>query len=142
MKQQKFVRLIIQSPKGILLIHEVKGTYDGWNFPGGKIDPNETTEEAARRELWEEMNLKIKKLTFLYETNVYFNQSISKWYGYLYLAEVEDFDTLKIKEPQMCREWCFVPFKDLASFHKCAIPTEFIQFLSNNLSDIEYNLKI
>lgn len=138
MIQQKFVRLIIQNPKGILLIHEIKGTYDGWNLPGGKIDPNETPEDAARRELWEEMNLKTKKLTFLYETSVYFNQPISRWYGYLYLADIEDFDTLKINEPQMCREWCFVSLKELASFPGCAIPEELKTFLLNNLSDIRH----
>lgn len=36
-----------------------------WEFPGGKIEPNETSEETIIREIKEELNLTIKVNGFL-----------------------------------------------------------------------------
>jgi 8-oxo-dGTP pyrophosphatase MutT (NUDIX family) len=36
----------------VLLIHRPR--YDDWSFPKGKLDPGETWEQAALREVWEE----------------------------------------------------------------------------------------
>lgn len=39
----------------VLLVHRPK--YDDWSFPKGKVDPDETIEEAAAREVREETGL-------------------------------------------------------------------------------------
>jgi len=46
----------------VLLMHHAK--LDKWLFPGGHIDPNETPDDAAKREVKEETGLDIKLLNF------------------------------------------------------------------------------
>jgi 8-oxo-dGTP pyrophosphatase MutT (NUDIX family) len=53
------------SPR-VLLVHRPR--YDDWSFPKGKLDPGETVEEAALREVKEETGLKcriIRKLAVM-----------------------------------------------------------------------------
>lgn len=38
---------------------------DGWEFPGGKIEPNETPEEAIVREIKEELDIEIEVVELL-----------------------------------------------------------------------------
>lgn len=50
----------------VLLVH--RPTYDDWSFPKGKLDPGETIEQAAVREVREETGLDcriIRKLAIL-----------------------------------------------------------------------------
>jgi 8-oxo-dGTP diphosphatase len=54
---------IIENEKGqILIARRKKGkALEGlWEFPGGKIEKNETIEECLKRELLEEMNIQIE----------------------------------------------------------------------------------
>ena len=42
---------------------EFKG---GWEFPGGKIEENETPEDALKREIFEELNVSINVEKYIY----------------------------------------------------------------------------
>ena len=67
LKTIRVVAAIIQDGDRIFATQRGYGAYkDGWEFPGGKIEPGETPEEALRREIMEELNTLIavgKKLT-------------------------------------------------------------------------------
>lgn len=67
LKTIRVVAAIIQDRDRIFATQRGYGEYkDGWEFPGGKIEPGETPEEALRREIMEELNTRIavgKKLT-------------------------------------------------------------------------------
>ena len=57
------VAAIITNSEGKILIAQrnFKKSQGGlWEFPGGKIEPNETPEEAIAREIKEELNMDIK----------------------------------------------------------------------------------
>lgn len=57
------VRIIAIRDKQILL---VRHTYlDGWFLPGGGVLSNETLEDAARRELFEETGVVLEKVTLI-----------------------------------------------------------------------------
>ena len=61
MKQIEVVAAIIHNAEGrIFATQRGYGDYkDGWEFPGGKMEPGETPEEALKREIWEELETKI-----------------------------------------------------------------------------------
>ena len=61
MKQIEVVAAIIHDAEGrIFATQRGYGDYkDGWEFPGGKMEPGETPEEALKREIWEELETKI-----------------------------------------------------------------------------------
>lgn len=61
MKEIEVVAAIIHDDKGrVFATQRGYGDYkDGWEFPGGKMEPGESPEEALRREIWEELETKI-----------------------------------------------------------------------------------
>ena len=60
MKTIEVVAAIIHQVGRILATQRGYGDYKGWwEFPGGKIEPGETQEQAIRREIAEELNVQI-----------------------------------------------------------------------------------
>ncbi len=59
---------VITEHEGRLLLvrHVLPGRYDFWVAPGGGVQGNESYEEAARREVWEETGLAVKVGRLLY----------------------------------------------------------------------------
>lgn len=60
MKEIKVVAAIIQKENKILATKRGYGEFiNMWEFPGGKIEPGETKEQALFREIKEELNIEI-----------------------------------------------------------------------------------
>lgn len=58
MKEINVVCGIIEKDDKVLIAKRGKGTDEGfWEFPGGKVEENESKEDAILRELYEELNV-------------------------------------------------------------------------------------
>ena len=61
MKTIRVVAAIIRDKGRIFATQRGYGPYkDGWEFPGGKIEPGETPEEALKREIREDLDTEIE----------------------------------------------------------------------------------
>ena len=66
MKTVKVVAAIITKDNKIFATQRGYGDFkDGWEFPGGKVEPGETPEDAIVREIKEELKAEIKVTGFL-----------------------------------------------------------------------------
>lgn len=66
MKTIHVVAAIIQDGDKTLSCQRGYGEFkDGWEFPGGKVEPGETNEQAIIREIQEELHATIGNLEFL-----------------------------------------------------------------------------
>lgn len=64
MKQQTYVGVMVKCGDKILLCKRNNiGSYPGmWSIPGGKLEADESTQDGARREFFEETNVDIKDM--------------------------------------------------------------------------------
>ncbi|RHZ35657.1 dTMP kinase [endosymbiont GvMRE of Glomus versiforme] len=91
-------RVIIKNEKGEFLL--VKDKKWGWNFPGGKIEPNESPTAAAKREVFEETNLVTEDLKLIAIKNIFYAnlpKGNQHWKGYFYQVSKYSGE-IKIKE--------------------------------------------
>ena len=67
MKTLKVVAAIIEKDDRILIAQRLKGDLEGrWEFPGGKYEKNESGQEAIKREIYEEFDVKLTVKEYLF----------------------------------------------------------------------------
>jgi len=57
--------VVVRDPEGRLLLQERRYPEGRWCFPGGLMELGESTEDTARRELWEEAALNVGELRLI-----------------------------------------------------------------------------
>ena len=112
-RPQVGVGVIVIKNKQILL-GERKGSHGAgaWQFPGGHLEYQESIEECAVREVYEEAGIQIKNLRYGPFTNDLFAQE-DKHYVTLYIIADYARGELEIKEPEKCQQWRWYDWQHL-----------------------------
>ena len=97
---------VIVINEGKVLLGKRKNAHGagGWQFPGGHLEYNESIEDCAKREVFEETGLRIKGVRPGPYTNDIFLKE-GKHYVTLFVIARYDSGTLEVKEPDKCEKW-------------------------------------
>lgn len=127
MKKINLAGCVILSGNAILLLHRIKT--DWYELPGGKIDSGETPEDAAKRELKEELLCEVTIIRLL-GTKDFEENGYTMGYNW-FLAKIEEGQTPKIGEPEKFSEYAAIPLKDLPNYKLSTNMQNFLQALTN-----------
>ena len=83
-----------------------------WCFPGGHLEFNESFEECAKRETYEETGIKIRNIRLGTTTNDIFKDE-GKHYITILMVSEYDSGEVKIMEPEKCEEWDWFEWDNL-----------------------------
>jgi len=86
-----------------------------WNGVGGKVEQNETIEEAAKRETQEEIGVNVKSINKIAEVSFYFSNNFL-WNQLVHVYFSDDWDGEPIESEEMNPKWfpiSEIPFKNM-----------------------------
>jgi 8-oxo-dGTP diphosphatase len=75
-----------------------------WAFPGGHLELNESWEDCVKREIKEEVDIKVKNIRFGAVTNDIFEKE-SKHYITIFMLTDYESEEVKTMEPEKCEYW-------------------------------------
>jgi ADP-ribose pyrophosphatase YjhB (NUDIX family) len=86
-------RVIISDGERVLLGKRSGGIESGkWNIFGGKPNANETPEETAKREIFEETQIRLTEIELL------FTDQFNNWFSHYYLSIITNYSSSNIAE--------------------------------------------
>jgi 8-oxo-dGTP diphosphatase len=90
-----------------LMVHRIKKPNDihegKWNGLGGKLEPGETPEECAQREIFEESGLRVKTLVLKGLLTFPMFARNEDWYAFVFVAT--EFEGSLIESPEGNLQW-------------------------------------
>ena len=104
--------VIVDDYDRVLLIHRGTDRFTHWELPGGKIEPAETAEVAAVRELKEELGVDVWLVKAL--GNETFSEGETT-YQYHWFQAVITSGELAIQEPEIFDDFDYVELEDMPS---------------------------
>lgn len=129
MKKVEIVAGVFIKDGKLFTARRVSGNYAGyWEFPGGKIEANETHEQALKREIFEELGAEIVIKDFV-ETVQHEYEDLSVTM-HLYEGEF-----LSDPKPVEYEEFCWADVKEVESLKW--LPAD-VQVLSRIVTKIKY----
>jgi 8-oxo-dGTP diphosphatase len=115
----------------VLLVHESKALSGKWEMPGGGLDFEEDIQLGFRREVEEEMGLKVRKMSkspVYVWTHKYKNKRNLDWYYSIVITYRIDFENLDITPTDEC--------EDIKFFSKEELKNTDLNEQTNELADI------
>jgi 8-oxo-dGTP diphosphatase len=95
-------------------------------LPGGHLEMMESWEDCAKREVWEEMNVKIVNLKFAHVSNNIMSEESRHYITIFMTGEMADKNQHPInREPEKCQGWESISWDDLLRIRQCGSPTLF-----------------
>ncbi|PIN86753.1 DNA mismatch repair protein MutT [Candidatus Woesearchaeota archaeon CG10_big_fil_rev_8_21_14_0_10_44_13] len=97
---------VIVRKDGKVLLSRRKNAHGAgtWCFPGGHLELNETFEECAARETFEEAGIRIKNIRFITTTNDIMEDE-DRHYVTIYVVADHESGEPKVMEPEKSGEW-------------------------------------
>lgn len=121
--------VIVNENKEIYICQRPKGLLKGkWEFPGGKVEINETLEEALIREMWEELSCDIRVESYIGNNK----HDYSEFSVNLHLFKVKVIKgTIKSNE-HMDEKW--IKFNDIKNIDFAEADIPLLEKISNKLA--------
>ena len=134
-KHHKVVAAVIEVDGKVLCMQRGVNRYDytsyHWEFPGGKIEPGETPEEAVHRELMEEMDFDVEVHEHLATVTHDYPDFTITLAAYRCTASTTEFT---MREHAAC---CWLPWSELQSLPWCAADERLIALFPDNNTSID-----
>ena len=111
MFHKKIAGCVIIENNKVLLIK--KKTNNWFELPGGTIEPEETPEQTARREMKEEICCEVEIISLYQEKEFHHKEKL--YHGTWFLAKIKEGQKPSIGEPEEYSELAFIALENLSS---------------------------
>jgi len=121
MKKVKVVCGVVYNNKNEILITQRgdQKNYKKWEFPGGKVKPNEELNKSIKRELKEELNVVVDPIKVIYSNT-------NKKYDLIFIECLYETGTIELNEHL---DYNWTKIKDLGNYNFLEGDKEFINYL-------------